>query len=259
MSNEKNIDASTHCHDCVFADIYKVEGIVEPQFAQQKCRLDRLDKFPDKELVEIDGTTAYKINRVCMACRDDKWAEGKHDIVKDVYKEMEITIDFVLVLDTFSVTSLHITLDSILNQVVMPRSIILVVDPEKYPNISDYFSVLSTKLEDTDIKYQLIKCFEKDVVYERLVDVGVGKCRSVYYTHYRTGEKVPTNFTAAINHYYVKKVKRFILIEAFKNHHEVMFTSYHKLIGGNDGGYILDKVNYRAKQQEKFEFVQQSL
>lgn len=257
MSNEKNAETTTHCHDCVFAEFvasYDIDGNEDGEL-QYDCKLKRLDKFSDKEIIDIDYIKAYKINRICMGCRDDNWAEGRKDIIADVYKEMEISIDFIIVLDTVSITALDKTFQSIVNQDIKPRSVILVIDDSKYKEISGYFTLLKNIMSDNDIKYQLVRCFEDDAVYERLVDVGVNKCRSVLYTHYRSGEIVPEKFTVALNDYYNKELKRFIYIEGNEDYHDVVFTSYHKLMGGNDAGYIGDKIKFKAKEQDNLELV----
>lgn len=249
MSEQKDVQTQTYCHNCVFG-IYDF-GI------QTGCKLNRLDKFDDKEFVDIDGLTAAKINRICMACRDEAWASKHEDPIQAVKDELQITFDFVLVAnEDDGVGKLKTSLLYILNQTIKPYSVVVVIDSEsqgKY--LKEYLDTLNQFLTSANIKYQLVRCLEDDPVYERLWDLGAKKCKGVFHTVYNVGEIIPIDVVERVNSYYNDELKRFILIEPLHHYHMVMMTQFHNLVGGNDGGYIEDKVKFKAKEQENLALV----
>ncbi len=249
MSNKKNVETTTHCHDCIFCEYTGVK--------QTGCQLGRLDKFDNKEREVIDGFDAYKINRICMACRDENWAEGKDKPIDDVYEEMCVSVDFVIV-DNGGLMNplqrLEASLISAKNQTIKPNSIIVVV-PEGFKLVKECLDKIESFLDGTAIKYQLVHHLEKDAVYERLLDVGVLKCRGVYYSGYKMGEVIPADFVQKLDHFHNRQLKRYIMVTPYDIYHQVVFRAYHKLLGGNDGGYIEDKIGSKAQEQETLDFI----
>lgn len=272
MSNEKTFDTTTHCHNCIFAELEAVKpgsSSVRSLF-QSGCKLNRLDKFEDKELVNIDDVSAYKINRICMACRDESWAEGKDNPKQDVYDEMKVTVDFVLVIDIFDleegepnldkhIKNLQHSLTSIINQGDMKANSVVLVFKNKHfgKHVNKFLKEMSRYLDKNDIKYQVLRCFEDDAVYHRLHDIGVQKCRGVFHVGYRVGDIIPTNILERINRAINHELYRFVLLKQSDVYHQVVMNNYHKLLSGNDGGYIEDKIQYYAKQQDNNEMVKE--
>ena len=268
MFEEKTLKLQTRCHECVFAQIE--DGV------QVGCDLGRSEEFRKQGKTErklLENTDAYEISTACTTYRDAEWVdltEGVEDLetaMTHVRNFVKPRVDLIIVentLDDVGKVQLKIikTVNSILGQEILPNSVVFVVNNDPlFKEIRVVLDLIDSLLIDSGIDYQLVRNMELPVEYYRLLDVGVAKTTGTYYTHYELGAEVPKNlineFDVALNEnmWTVCYVGHELAgtvgdIEHSNLREEIVQRSLHKLLGGNEGAYIGDKITQLAESQQ---------
>jgi hypothetical protein len=274
---EKTLKLQTRCHQCIFAQFDKN--------VQTGCELGRSKEYRKQGKTErkmLDGVDAYEISTACTTYRDDEWLDahveehrtyigdstlaGIYESAKEEVRNfVKPQVDFIIVENTTDdVGKIQLklikTINSILGQDILPRSVVFVVNNDPmFKEIRTVLDLIDSLMIDSDIKYQLVRNVELPVEYYRLLDVGVGKTSGTYYTHYELGAEVPKNllnsFDVGINDSmwtvcYVEHELINNLDVDFVPKEEIVQRSLHKLLGGNEGAYIQDKITQLAESQQ---------
>lgn len=259
---EKTLELQTRCHGCIFAEFNND--------VQIGCKLGRSSKFQQQGKTTrktLDNVEAYEISTVCNTYRDQEWADNSHQtenidsndikqLADSVLDFVQPRVDFIIVEDSDddleTVEKKFITtISSILTHTILPQSVVFVVNNDGlFTNIRSVLDLIDSMLIDSGIDYQLVRNIEKPVEYFRLLDVGVTKGKGLYYTHYDLGVEVPSNIISSLDHAINQNLWTVCYVEAQDNHSEVVQGSLHKLVGGNEGSYIKDKINKLAESQQ---------
>lgn len=268
MFEEKTLKLQTRCHKCIFAQFDKN--------VQTGCELGRSEKFRKQGKTErkvLENVDAYEISTACTTYRDAEWInendEKIHnlgDAIGAVREVVRPQVDFVIVensgdgLPTVKI-KFERTINSVLDQDILPKSVIFVVNNDPvFKGIADIIKMVGDMLKGSGVDYKIVRNIEKPVEYFRLLDVGVGKCFGTYYTHYRLGMRLPHNIISvldgAINDdlftisYVVGEEWYDISVDGTERPRtQIVQRSLHKLLGGNEGAYIGDKIAKLAESQ----------
>ena len=252
ITREKNMDTTTNCHDCHFIEVENSQ--------QTGCSLGRIKAFKANktpmETVVQNGLSALRIDRYCLAARPQGWC-GDEDAKAKVREEMRTSLSLIIVVqkpnvedDEDCMSRLCRTLEYINKMEYLPQRIIVVLnnanDPRKYVNLLNNADV--NKLE-----YRTVNNLEGESAYEWLVDLGVARCSSMcqVYTSYSSGQPIPADLLTKIDNHYNVDLKPSVIIYAYGDYHLVVSKAFHKVLSGNDAGYIEDKAEALAKEQEK--------
>lgn len=262
MNEERTINLETRCHECIFA---KFENNI-----QIGCELGRSDKFQKQgkaKRVFLDNTEAFQISTVCNTYRDKVWAETSSqadNIDSDNIKMLADCVrDFVTVPVSYIIVEqsndgpeevsrkIAKTAADILTHDILPKSVIFVVDnDEMFEDINKVLDTIDMILIDSGIEYRLVRNLETPVEYYRLLDVGVSKTKTVYYTHCKLGDTIPKDTISLLDHAVNNNLWTVSYVEAGEDGVEVIQTGLHKIVGGNEAAYLRDKVHKLAESQE---------
>jgi hypothetical protein len=274
---EKTLKLQTRCHECIFAQFDKS--------VQTGCELGRSEEFRKQGKTErklLENVDAYEISTACTTYRDEKWAADsleRDNISSDDLRQLADSVrdfvkpkvDLIIVENTADDTGkvqlkLIKTINSILTQEILPNSVVFVVNNDPlFKEIRVVLDLMDGMMIDSGIDYQLVRNMEQPVEYYRLLDVGVTKTTGTYYTHYPLGAEIPENllngFDVAINDsmWTVCHVRHepqgvgercYVDAEDSTLRQEIVQRSLHKLLGGNEGAYIVDKITQLADSQQ---------
>jgi hypothetical protein len=266
---EKTLKLQTRCHECIFAQFSELTTGNQ----QIGCDLGRSEKFRQQGKAErkiLENVDAYEISTACTTYRDAQWLdkyEEENDVpaIDSVRDFVKPRVDFIIVEhtkdDLEKVESKFIkTINSILAQEIPPRSVVFVLDNDPlFKHIRVVLDLIDSMLIDSGFDYQLVRNMEQPVEYYRLLDVGVAKTTGTYYTHYELGVEIPKNLIdgldAAINDSmwtvcYVEAEGDDNCDDVLTAREQIVQRSLHKLLGGNEGAYIEDKIDQLAESQQ---------
>ena len=225
---------------------------------QTGCSLNRLDKFDDK--IWDDKTQCYIINRLCTTCRNQDWAnKQKEDLEIAVKKETRIRYAYVLC-DASKIEykncleNLKSTLYEIEKQAIKPEEIVFVTNnPYVIPKMASLAKTILAQYQHLPVK--LVKTMEEDACVERLFDIGSKKIsKSLWMScHDINGQELPNDFMLYIEKAINRKMMSFVAIEenVEKLYPEIVMVPLYKMLDGNNGGFILDKIKEKAKAEKK--------
>ena len=262
---------TTSCKNCVFA-----EYIGDTQVS---CQLNRIDKFRSRNAVvmdaEDDDKEFFVIERFCNTYRDSDWKDilfyYKTDTTETpeerVKKEIEIRCGFFLTFsDENTLKELEESISSITDQIVTPTYVTIVdistkntvlIDSTSQPmdtQATHFVARLSQGLDGKDIVYNYIRGTDeerRDLSAPELVDMAFKRtARNGYYTVFKIGDKIPSHYLSAINHYINEELNQVILIKQDDNINGYFAqSSVHKLVYGSNGKYIVDKLEELTEEQ----------
>ncbi len=264
MFEERTLKLQTRCHECIFA---KISNNI-----QIGCEFGRSAKFTEQGKTErkyIEEVSALEISTVCNTYRDKEWQGNKEflEVKNEVRTFVTAQVDFIIIersLDDLETVlkKFNTTLNSILAQEILPKSVIFVIDNDPlFKDIDKMLETIEMFLLDSEIEFQLVRNIEKPVEYYRLLDVGVSKAKRTYYTHYTLGDSIPTDIIMALDCVINDNLWTVCYVECMdkwdkdeENHkldykEEIVQRNLHKQLGGNEGSYIKDKIEHLANSQ----------
>jgi hypothetical protein len=233
----------TSCEDCVFAEYDGNE--------QVDCKLDRLEKFQQNgATLKFDTDTDrhhYKIHdRVCIACRNNKWGteHPKRKWIELVTKEMEIQCDFLIYIDHGSdLQEIESTMHSVQQQNIKPKSITMIlgheVDSISIPEIID---ILIRDAEGIPWYVEEIKS-EKALP----IDQALTSCKAPYYAVFHSGYDIPKDFLVKLNDALNSDLLQVIAVKPDENDNGMIVSRIiHDRLLGNKESFILNKIETLA-------------
>lgn len=266
INHEKTAEIGTNCGECVF-----LQHNDETDDSLFSCKLGRLQKYEETSVVELRPDGPFIEDRICIALRPQEWKDelDKSDCTlsdeQKVREEIFAKVDLVLALETDD--------EVYLNEYHIPYlfrncelfNSVIVVTPFKH-QVDEIYTLLEENLPE-GVKYQVVLCLEEDPVVERLVDLGVQKCKGMWYMPIDTVFLYDCSLSSAFTEF--NNLKAAILnLDEYVNGHvnpvqyvapdfhlnrmlpEVIGVAIHKLANGNDGGYIKDKLEALAEKQD---------
>jgi hypothetical protein len=145
---------NTLCDKCIFA--------ISENGKQTGCKLSRLEKFKELDVVELQDSGFYKINKLCITCRNS------NNPYKDPEKEVleEVAPKITAVLDCrdskFDIEYFKFLIEEGIYQVIVVF---------KDQKISEYNSLMSDCIKGTKSVYRIIKFLEEqpiETVYKNI-------------------------------------------------------------------------------------------
>ena len=247
----KNTEFRTICRDCIFAEF------TPDWLTQVGCRLGRLSKYRDKDLVimkEDDETAVeyYEIKTVCNTHRDSTWQYATENPVENVKKFVRTQVDFIVLADTVDINWENLLLNmtkDFLKHSYHPTKIIFGFYQKKI-----LFHDLSAKLDEilygTNITYDLVNVI--DYVHDswELIDILFKKVKSQYFTICELGDTLPDNWIERINNYINEDLNNLSMLEPVDGMTGLTIQKFlYSVIGGSLGINIIDKIKDLAKSQ----------
>lgn len=236
MLNERTTKITTHCKDCVFN--IKKDG------DQEGCKLSRIERFIElgqAELREYDGNRHYAINRLCNACRNSAWADTKKDIMSALKREINLNIDYLVLAPDNSLEKICATIDSLDAQDHQPNVVVICVSSNAeyvFKRLRNY-----TKLNVFVTQFAV----DFDPVY--WTDHAIKHCNGDYYSVVNAGEQVNNLHAYIANYLFNEQLEQFLILEGESPMPTLYQMTVHKLLVGNKGGSLLDKVRFLAVEQ----------
>lgn len=239
VNHEKTAEFDTDCGQCVFLNWDSTSSSVPV------CSLGRLDRYKEQGSVE-EGCPPKIKGRICIACRPQSWADQYEDddsaaLIERVKDEIKISIGLAIgVVDALSFQGFESKVHKLVDDDY--RCVVVGTVP-KYAR-----QIVSLLEEHCEVPFNVVSCLENDPVFERLVDLAVSKMKTGYYLAVdpTSGYMLPR--VADLNRFIVDEVRQVVYIGEYP---EFVSKPLHKLVGGNDGGYVKDKVNMLEKAQGK--------
>lgn len=222
----------TICSTCIFNAQDKLHSI------NVDCVLNRFDIFKQRGEVCEDGIS---INRLCSACRDDKWGNGKslEDNITQIESDLKNIYSFLIIdnKDGDVLERLKTSLED--RQTINPRQIVFVYSSD-YPlhKITEFFMEYT---DGTNIKYNAVKVLEER--YDReFFDIGVKSITGMFYTIVENGKKLPTNLIETLYNNIETKLEKIAIVNGPTVHGFTVLKKLHMAVNGNDGGFVEDKL-----------------
>lgn len=242
----------TSCEKCVFNSNKSAEG------ERPLCSLGKYEKFASLGCVNED----FSLTRLCTTCRDEEWAERESGgIFTRISRETENIFSLLIVdhqADTSTAGSLKRLKQTLENrQSLNPRQIVLVyTDETPLSELSEY---LRRYVENTDIKYSVIKAFPDEGEGEReLIDLGYKSATGLYYTAIKSGETIPNDFIASLYHLIEFNLTKLAMILPLQDGSITGLTAlrgFHALVNGNFQDTIENKIAIAIENEGNPEMV----
>lgn len=232
----------TECRACVFN--------TQEQFVD--CALNRFNLFKQRGEVCEDGTS---INRLCSACRDDKWGDGKNleDNIAQIESDLK-NVYSILIVDNKEgdvLERLKASLED--RQTINPRQIVFVYSSD-YPlhKITEFFMEYTA---GTDIKYNAIKVLEER--YDReFFDIGARSVSGMFYTIIENGKKLPqTLLTELYNNIEVLLNKIAVVLPIDELTGLTVLKKLHQAVNGNEFDKIENKLTSLLEDSDNHKMI----
>lgn len=252
---DKDGDIFTNCKDCGFSIFDELE------LTQVGCKLNRVEKFREQGLteeLETDGIAHSRIKTVCNTFRDKAWVAIHERPVTKVLEQVRTTVDLIIVCDKsyddkpIFIAHILSTINQINEQKQPPDNVIFV-----FPNKQPISFKEINELIDSSVKvpHQIVRVFE-NLTPGGLVDLGVNRCKSLYYITFSLGAFIPKDAISSIDRAINKKLKRFVLLlSPDKFNGLVVQRLIHNLVCGNKDTPVWEKIQELARLQENNEII----
>lgn len=241
---------NTSCYDCIFA--------TWNGRTQTGCKFDRIDKLEDNGaeiLGKDDGEKQYFliIGRFCNACRNHEWGDKhrRREWKSIVEKQIEIPIDVIIfVKPNHAFCETLFTLDSLYNQNIKPKSILIAIDSpsESAGEISSFYT--------SDLIYDLKN---RDGIPWRVETLSTSDaiklCKSTYITSCNAGYIFPADFIFNLNKAINVDMKRFVVILPDDNGNRPVWMK----LAGNTHNEIIEKAKKSNIEYEHMIFTLEDL
>lgn len=189
----------TICRVCEFAEF--------EQGKQTGCQQRRLEKFSDKELVEENGLTFYRINRYCNLCRCGEEYRGR---AAEIRAEETIKVDLIIVAgkDNYEYDIVE-TLTSALAASVKPASVNVLCLSSININYDDLFKNL--KARTGEVVLRVVRQIQEVPI--NLLNHVVRNINGPYYCVFNAGFHVPPDFLLKFDQIVNDECEQVALIE----------------------------------------------
>lgn len=244
------------CKNCVFQT--KTNG-------QTGCALNRLD-FIQHEFDE-DGNAV--LERFCNTSRPEEWlddlsVEESADIVQTVMKEVYPRVGF-FVLFNKDINSLAQTLDSIKNQSITARYVIVI---NSHVEFNQEIQSLFTSRFDFDItEYHIVQMIKQPETSEFLIDEAFRHAKNGWAYVCNAGHEVDLDLISKIHNRINIEMKKLVVVEPldYKLNGMLFQTALFKFLNGNklkifdeenfSDDLFLDKVREIANRSDAETFI----
>lgn len=245
----------TSCLDCVFAQWDDNE--------QVGCDFDRLDKFEENgaEVVGHDGETKkwFTIEgRFCNACRDHDWGKRHQrrewkSLVEEA-TSLKVAI-LIYVDDSTSVEEVARTLDSVVAQEHPPNEIVIALHN---PPLEERSYVNLVRSMDLKIPWfvkrvnpEQVLGYNESIAHYIALDLALASVSSTYYCLVCANHELPSNFLKTVNNAVNVEMMRFVaLLPDDDGNRLVIQSNLHKVLWGNRGKSIIEKIEEIAKEEK---------
>lgn len=244
----------TICRDCVFAEWQGSEQI--------NCKINRLEKFQDvgTELVKEtneSGKTYFRImGRICNTCRHSDTLDGvpSRKWAKQVREEVRVRVAMAVYVDADSSYEDAIrSLDSIYQQTVKPREVIVIYNNQNGGDASKYANWLWSQNDGITWKVESIKV---DADMGTAIDYTMkpGNLTSTFFTVCHAGAVYTSDYIEKIDKSINDDLERFVALlpDKFGNG-ALIQVGLHNMLQGNKhtGGCanILEKIQVIAEEE----------
>lgn len=237
-NSERTVIAKTDCQHCIF----KVGDVF-----QTGCKLDRLNKYKNRELTKLQSNGFYTISTFCNAFRKQSFIEENpnKNPLEEVLKQIEIRIDFIILdFDVDKTNEIIPTIAQCNSQIVKPKKIFILTKR----NVN-YITLYNEIKQITDIPFVITKLINPALSNEDYIDQTVKRSESTFYTTIIPGNYIPIDFIQELNSIINVDLQKFIMISTQSLHLQTVQNLIHKLLLGNQGFTIKEKINLLATEQ----------
>lgn len=137
----------TNCDECIFS--------VSENGEQVGCKFNRLKVFKELGIAEKKDNGFYTIDRLCLACRNSKgsYEDPEKEVLKEIAPKVTVLLDYRD--NSFN--------EELLKDVVKekPFQLLIVFKDQK---ISEYNKIISNIVEDTGVKYRIVRFLEDNPI-----------------------------------------------------------------------------------------------
>jgi hypothetical protein len=229
----------TDCSACIFNSSKEKEKVV--------CDINRYEIFERRGLVDSESGL---INKLCTACRDEKWikdGENKycklHDELSNIYTLLIIDENN----DGHVIERLKETLKK--PQTIIPKQIIVAYEGED--DLSEISSYIRDYCVEKNIIYSVTKVHEQE--YDRhIIDMCIKNVKGMFYLVQVNGIILNENLLRYI-YDYIEGMLNSVLVITPNNksiHGLAVSTLLHKKMSGNLDGFVEDKLEEEMKSIE---------
>jgi len=235
----KQSKVQTSCKDCIFA-VYEDK-------TQIGCEANnRLEKYRHQGRV----TDAYDddkefsvIDSICVFCKNKDWApeqkclQQKYDVLRHIATIKYESI--VLVGPDQTLEDIKVTVDSLANQILLPKKITLILALGNHIKMGRIHSLMNTTL----VKWQAKHMLDSDIDENKAIDQALKFDKHQYYAVFRAGYFVPDWIFNALDIMVNDKLMNFTMIKADADGNGLIVPrSIHEHLGGNFEQPLIEKI-----------------
>jgi hypothetical protein len=208
-----------------------------------------------------EKTKSYIINRTCNMKRLEKWAESKVNKEEAVLAETKLKVDVVLVVPNDMMykpvaAAVSRTLKQCTKQTLLPYSIIIITsNKDVEANIGKFWTeVVTPALNDSGIKYSMIRVTDGQRTLAMMIDDSVKKCKGQYYCVLGAGDKISSDAIERVDYMVNTEMKQILCVvptHLSSGYPTVVQRTIHNLLEGNGYGDIVAKIREKVEEQNK--------
>lgn len=241
---------TTSCKDCVFAEWESHPEIEEVQ-GQKGCKLGRLDKFADKEIIESpDDIFYYQINgRICNAARDKEWANAiDGDKIEAVRREIQFDYDLIVNItnEEKSTKAIQFCLKELSALAVKPKSVLFIHHLDSELNNIDIYK--ATRQVSDSLKISVETVYDDNTLNNKM-NKAANRCKATYFIFMELTRGFDTfgEIVNRLDHFLNVEMGRFMVIEDDKFF--LCHLQAFKNVGGNGKKMAVEKIKELSDEQ----------
>lgn len=232
----------TSCKNCIFA-IYE-------NITQFDCKIKKLDMWKKNNVQVLEAYDEEKEffiinNRKCPYKRTTKWANAypKDKHIEQVEKEVTFKYN-AIVIASDNIDNIKSTITNLANQKIKPQFITLI----RPFNNSIRPSSIVPFLQNINIKWKMVNVADSDANVFNIIDTIVTFSKQPYYVVLYDSIDIPDRLLDKLNEM-TQNATPFVLVQPKNDIHGLVVHSLtHKLLRGNKGDIIIDKIIEFAKE-----------
>lgn len=263
----------TFCGDCIFAQ-YAEQDFRPTQVGCSKGRLTKLEAEGGKlvRLGDTENERDYYVieNRICNMCRGPAWqrevlAKGL-DVNETLAKEIKLKPTAIVYMAPKQTIAEAIqTMQDLDNQELKPTKIIVMNNAGIFPRqfLAEVPKSIRTPWTmEFVVEFQTVEVLDAlgknqdntrllEAMRFRCIDLAMQKVKSVYYSFFFAGSRVPSNYFSDIDRALNEDLIRLLALAPGADGNGLfMHRNLHMMVGGNFDGECLSKAMKEAEQQK---------
>lgn len=220
----------TYCKDCKFLKLDKT------------CELGRLAKWQALGKYYKESQEGYpEIYTICTAYRDWQYQGGP----EDVYQELEMKIDIIVIVDSDDNDHLDYTIDSIVNSDLKPVRVIFL----NRTSLDDWQLVQRLKEYETfhnNMLWSVVSGSPEELLGVD-IDEAVIRCNSPYYAVFKVGTEIPWDYLRKRDNNFNRELLEEMFVHSPNDFPE--FTFVYRGLHNEIGGWSPEKFQHEETKE----------